>query len=93
MDKDFSSGLLTGYVPLASRLGYTLRTHRTILRRDQTRPATGLRSACRRHANARGLPIPADPPASAFFSRHMRPTLDRSVGTSRNSPQRAPYRC
>jgi hypothetical protein len=63
MDKDFSSGSLTGHVLLASRSSALPceRAERFGAASYQTRPATGLRSACRRPANASRSPIPTDP--------------------------------
>jgi hypothetical protein len=81
MDKDFSSGSLTGYVLLASPYwAPPLRTCRTIRATSyQTRPATGLRSTCRRPANASRCRYPPTHPPFPFFRRPARPTLDRSV--------------
>jgi hypothetical protein len=89
MDKDFSSGSLTGCVLLASPYWALCCEHaERFAPRRPTRPAIGPEVCLPPAGQRESLADTADPPTSAALRLPAHPTLERSVGISRTPPRR-----
>jgi hypothetical protein len=89
MDKDFSSGSLTGCVLLASPYWALCCEHaERFAPHRPTRLAIGPEVCLLPAGQRESLADTADPPTSAALRLPAHPTLERSVGISRTPPRR-----